>query len=123
MTKTTRTVNLDAAADILGISKEAIRKRIQRGTLDAEKDSSGRWQVRLSETDRTTDQDNGQDKKDNVQDASGRIQAMQDEIIFLRKELERKDQLMAMLMQRVPQIEAPKKTRFFDRFKHKTHSE
>ena len=114
MDGTTRTVSLDAAAAIMGISKEALRKRIQRGTIDAAKDAAGHWQVRLSEQDRTAGQDTGQDM-------TGRVQAMQDEIIFLRKELERKDQLMAMLMQRVPQIEEPKqRSGFFDLFKRKT---
>lgn len=117
MGSTSKTVGLDVAAGIMGISKEALRKRIQRGTIEAEKDSAGRWQVRLPESDKTDSQDSRTDSKDNGQDMSGRLAAMQDEIIFLRKELERKDQLMAMLMNRVPQIEAPRKTSFFDRFK------
>ena len=115
MSSTKRTVSPNEAAAILGISKDAVRKRIKRGTLDAFKDSSGRWQINLSDDDRTDGQDKSTDKTDDKADMSGRVQALQDEITFLRKELERKDQLMAMLMQRVPQLEAPKQAGFFSK--------
>ena len=115
MSSTKRTVSPNEAAAILGISKDAVRKRIKRGTLDAFKDSSGRWQINLSDNDRTIGQDESADKTDDKADMSGRVQALQDEISFLRKELERKDQLMAMLMQRVPQLEAPKQAGFFSK--------
>ena len=120
MASTKQTVNIDKAAAILGISKEAVRKRIQRGTLDAVKDPTGRWQITLDSTARTGDQDDGQDKADGNLDA---VQSMRDEIIFLRKELERRDQLMAMLMQRVPQLEAPKKTGLIDRLFRRGHKD
>ena len=35
------------ASSLLGISKDAVRKRIKRGTVDAEKDNNGQWVVYL----------------------------------------------------------------------------
>lgn len=35
------------AAERLGISRDAIKKRIRRGTIDAKKDEQGRWRVRI----------------------------------------------------------------------------
>lgn len=116
-----RTMTIETAAAVLGISKEAVRKRIQRGTLEAVKDATGRWQITLDDTGRTDGQDTGQDDPGRVQANSDAVQAMRDEIIFLRKELERRDQLMAMLMQRVPQLEAPKQTGFFTRLFKRSH--
>jgi chromosome segregation ATPase len=64
---TKRIVYLDAAADILGVSPEALRKRIKRGSIDATKDEGGRWLITLP---------------DDVQDGGGgRGQAEKDVII------------------------------------------
>ncbi len=40
-------IPLSEAAEILGLSTEAIRKRIKRKTMDGYMDESGRWMVRL----------------------------------------------------------------------------
>lgn len=64
---TKRIVYLDEAADILGLSQEALRKRIKRGTIGAQKDAAGRWQVFI---------------EDGVQDAeSGHVKAIKDAYI------------------------------------------
>lgn len=61
---TKRIVYLDEAADILGLSQEALRKRIKRGTMSAQKDAAGRWQVLI---------------EDGVQDVdSGHVKAIKD---------------------------------------------
>jgi hypothetical protein len=52
-----KTVGIDEASQILGISKEALRKRINRGSIDARKDKDGRWLVTVNDT----GQDRGQD--------------------------------------------------------------
>ena len=87
------------AAVRLGISREALRKRINRGSIPAEK-RQGRWVVFL-EADTGTDaasrqQDAGQDntrhepdaERDTKEDAL--VAALRDEIGFLRSELERR---------------------------------
>lgn len=99
---TKRTFSLDEAAGILGLTKEALRKRIKRGSIVAEKDGSGMWQVILEDADQDGRHDTGQDVSSPV------VQAMQSEIDFLRHELERKDHIIMALTQKIPQLEAPK---------------
>ena len=45
------------AAEVLGISKEAVRKRIERGSLDAEKQEDGTWIIALQAVTSTQDSD------------------------------------------------------------------
>ena len=109
------------AAAQLGLSVDAVRKRIRRGTLTAYK-VDAEWRVVLPDRPgRGQDvvpnavQDAGQD---NVQDASTQelLAALRDEVTFLRRELEarageletraeelrRKDEIIAALVQRFP---------------------
>jgi hypothetical protein len=96
------------AASALGISQDAVRKRIARGTISHDRDESGRVFVYLapSETVHKTDQDTA---SKTVQDAY--IQSLEDQIAFLRRELERKDGILLNLTERIPQLEAPQETR------------
>ena len=96
------------AADALGISQDAIRKRIARGTISHDRDESGRVYVYLSpsETVHKTDQDTA---SKTVQDAY--IRSLEDQIAFLRRELERKDGILLNLTERIPQLEAPSEAR------------
>jgi predicted site-specific integrase-resolvase len=99
---TKRTYSLDEAAGILGLSKEALRKRIRRGSIDATKDEAGRWQVIIEDAGQAIGQDAGQDA------SSPLVKALQKQIDFLEKELERKDHILMALTQKIPQLEAPK---------------
>jgi uncharacterized coiled-coil protein SlyX len=96
------------AADALNISQDAVRKRIARGTIPHDRGESGRVFVYLapSETVHKTDQDIQQDTASKtVQDAH--IRSLEDQIAFLRRELERKDAILLNLTERIPAIEAP----------------
>jgi hypothetical protein len=96
------------AADALDISQDAVRKRIARGTIPHDRDDSGRVYVYLSpsETVHKTDQDTLQDDASKtVQDAY--IRSLEDQIAFLRRELERKDGILLNLTERIPQLESP----------------
>ena len=100
------------AADALAISQDAVRKRIARGTIAHDRDESGRVYVYLSasETVHKTDQDTVQDDATKtVQDTY--IRSLEDQIAFLRRELERKDTILLNLTERIPQLEAPQETR------------
>jgi excisionase family DNA binding protein len=100
------------AARALGISQDAVRKRIARGTISHDRDESGRVLVYLapSETVHKTDQDTTQDAASKtVQDAY--IRSLEDQIAFLRRELERKDGILLNLTERIPQLEAPHEAR------------
>ena len=104
-----RLVTVSGAAQLLGISPEAVRARLTRGTLQREKGDDGTTYVRLNDDrtrtndDRTADQTrtNG-DRTDPTPDT---FQLMQDQIDFLRRELERKDTIIMSLIQRVPELE------------------
>jgi hypothetical protein len=96
------------AADALSISQDAVRKRIARGTIPHDRDETGRVHVYLapSETIHRTDQDIAQDDAaKTVQDAY--ILSLEDQIAFLRRELERKDTILLNLTDRIPELEAP----------------
>jgi uncharacterized coiled-coil protein SlyX len=100
------------AADALSISQDAVRKRIARGTILHDRDESGRVYVFLSpsETVHKTRQDSVQDDATKtVQDAH--IRSLEDQIAFLRRELERKDAILLNLTERIPELEAPSETR------------
>src|SRR5215213_972301 len=96
------------AAEALKISQDAVRKRIARGTIPHDRDGTGRVHVYLSpsETVHKTDQDTAQDDATKtVQDAY--IRSLEDQIAFLRRELERKDTILLNLTERIPELEAP----------------
>jgi len=61
---TKRLVNIEQASDILGLSKEAIRKRIKRGTIDAKKDALGKWLIAIEDDVEDTVQYSRQAEKD-----------------------------------------------------------
>ena len=46
---TKRLVYIDEAAAIMDVSKEAIRKRIKRGTIEAKKDAAGKWLIAIQD--------------------------------------------------------------------------
>jgi uncharacterized coiled-coil protein SlyX len=100
------------AADALNISQDAVRKRITRGTIPHDRDDSGRVYVYLSpsETVHKTGQDTVQnDATKTVQDAY--IRSLEDQIAFLRSELERKDAILLNLTERIPELKAPSEAR------------
>jgi uncharacterized coiled-coil protein SlyX len=100
------------AADALDISQDAVRKRIARVTIPHDRDDSGRVHVYLSpsETIHKTDQDTMQDDATKtVQDTY--IRSLEDQVTFLRRELERKDAILLNLTERIPELEAPSEAR------------
>src|SRR5215203_3233753 len=88
-----RRVSVQEAAEHLGTTVDAIRKRVQRGTISHKKDPDGRVWVFL-DTDRT-EQATGQDTTGQRQDAlleakDGTIADLRDRVEFLERELERR---------------------------------
>ena len=95
------------AAVRLGVKEQAIRKRIQRGTIAHDKDDDGRVYVYLDPEDGATGTsiDTGMDTL---------LQSLQDQIAYLRQEAEdwkeearRKDTIIMSLTQRLPELQAP----------------
>jgi len=99
-------ISVPEAAELLGVTQSAVRKRVQRGTIPWDKDSEGRIYVyvNLSETSPET----GADKKRDTAAGQSRdelLEVYRDQVEFLRREIERKDTLLMSLMQRVPELE------------------
>jgi excisionase family DNA binding protein len=108
-----RALTVAQAADALGVSQDAIRKRIRRGTIQSERDESGRVYVYVpaSETVHKTDQDTYQ-----PQSESDRLTSeLRDRLRYVEEQLEAERQahaearrlLMAALERIPPQLEAP----------------
>jgi hypothetical protein len=111
-----RALTVAQAADALGVSQDAVRKRIRRGTIQSGRDESGRIYVYVaaSETVHKTDQDTSQPQSD----ASALISAKDETIATLRGQLEAERQahaearrIIAGLVERIPAIEAPRDER------------
>jgi hypothetical protein len=106
-------VTIQEAANRLGVKEGAIRKRIERGTIESEKDDhTGRVFVYVDEPpleDHDTGYDGGYDAL-YPEGYDTLVRSMQEQIEWLRRELERKDHLLAMALERIPAIEAPPDT-------------
>jgi hypothetical protein len=94
-------LDVNQAAEALGISTDAVRKRASRGTLDSEKTEDGSLYVWL---------DNGAPNgtPTGSTPTQAHLDSLQEQIEFLRHELERKDHLLAAALERIPAIEAPR---------------
>jgi hypothetical protein len=109
-------VTVDEAARHLGLTVDAVRKRVQRGQIGYDKDEAGRVRIILDE---------GETLQDESPDTTGRVAGAHDDLVeelrdrvhYLERMLEderearteerrRHDTLMAQLMQRIPQLEA-----------------
>ncbi len=128
-------MTLREAARVLGISKEAVRKRVKRNTLAHEKGEDGRVYVSLPEGDvyipdggdegmdasvdasvdaggdEGTDDAGGRDH-DHPDDRDELISELRAEVAAWREESRRKDHIIAGLIERLPpQLEAPREPR------------
>jgi predicted ArsR family transcriptional regulator len=107
------------AAQALGISAEAVRQRVRRGTLPTEKSEDGTVFVLIAGRERThTDADGTGDGTTDKAFIEAHLDHALDEIRFLREELairneelRRKDHIIAALTERIPEIEAPPEQR------------
>jgi hypothetical protein len=89
------------AAEYMGVSVEAVRGRIKRGTLEHEKAPDGTVYVLL-------DTDQLQPVGGKPGDQSLLMIRLENEIEFLRRELERKDAILLRMAERIPKPPPPK---------------
>ncbi len=103
-------VSIDEASKLLGISKEAIRKRISRGTIEASKDDNGHWQVTVHDTGKDTGQVSGDDTR-------ALLEHLKDENKRLWDELQRKDIIIMNMSENMKLLAppAPRQTTFLQR--------
>lgn len=107
-----RRTTVSEAAEILGISAEAVRGRIRRGTLPVEREG-GRVYVRLEKApeDRTTD-DQSRTTDDRPGDRTDLLIAeLQDRVRSLEEANRENRRIIAALTSRIPAIEAPSEAR------------
>lgn len=107
-------VTVSEAAQLLGLSAEAVRSRVQRGTLESTK-SGGKVYVLLDADQTSVNRPTatGRRPNDESTDASPDsstarlLDSQQEQINWLRREVERKDTIIMSLTQRIPELEAP----------------
>ena len=102
-------VPLPEAARRLGVTENALRKRVQRGTVPAAKGADERWYVFLD--DQAGGQGAGQDAGQATDQAAARpdrtddlIDALQAEVTWLREQMSFKDQTITALAARVADL-------------------
>jgi excisionase family DNA binding protein len=95
------------AAEMLGVTQSAIRKRIQRGTIPWDKDAEGRVYVYVDPSEERPETGDSW-SRDPVpgQSRDDLLEAYKEQVEFLRQELERKDTIIMSLTQRIPELEA-----------------
>jgi hypothetical protein len=111
-----RLLTVHEAASALGLTVEAVRSRLKRGSLPKEKDEDGTVYVVLEgvddgvASDQSTDQARPGD--DQSLDLSLLIARLEDEVVYLRQEAEdwkeearRKDTIIMTMAQRIPELE------------------
>jgi predicted ArsR family transcriptional regulator len=95
-------VTVQEAARRLGITESAIRKRVERGVLNHDKEADGRVYVYLDT------RDIGRDK---VRDSSYDmiVTRLENENEFLRRELERKDAILLNMTEAMKALSPPER--------------
>ena len=102
------------AAEALGISQDAVYKRVERNKIVHERDADGRVYVYVdrAQTSQSMSTDSQSDTSENRYIAS-----LEDQVRYLRDQLERAEQrdrenrrLLAAALERIPELEAPPDT-------------
>src|SRR4051812_33742497 len=117
---TTVRMTVGQAAQALGISAEAVRQRVRRGTLPTEKSEDGSVFVLVAAERTRTDADGTNDGTTDKALLAAHLDHALDEIRFLREELftrneelRRKDHLLAALTECIPELESVRESREF----------
>jgi len=103
-------VTVAEAAQLLSLSAEAVRSRVQRGTLRSVKENSTVYvllDVAQTRPDAAQTDEGAGTQTHLSGDQTEFISSLQEHIDWLRREVERKDTLLMSLMQRIPELEAP----------------
>jgi hypothetical protein len=99
-----RRVTVREAAILLGVSEGAVRKRVDRETLEHGKGADGRVYVYLPDG-----VDNGQDAS-TTHESGALISEMKERIGFLEEELRRKDTILLNMTEAMKALNPPQET-------------
>jgi len=106
---TRRLLTVPEAAEALGLTVDAVRSRIKRGTLPKEKTPDGNVFVVVEDgqdAQAEPTNDRGDDPGGDWARAQARIiERLEDEVTFLRRQLEHRDHLLAAALERIPALE------------------
>jgi hypothetical protein len=100
-----RRVTLREAAGILEVSKEAVRKRVSRGTLRHDKGPDGTVYVYLD-----AGGDAGGDAPDIYEEMRSRIESLERQLEEANTRDRENRRLLAAALERIPELEAPPAT-------------
>ncbi len=111
-TPTTRRVPVEEAAKLLGITANAVRKRIERGTLRSEREGDTRYVLLEADMPKSaTGMSSGMPA--DIALVQAYLDSMRDQVDYLKtviaardEEIRRKDHLLAAALERIPAIEA-----------------
>jgi hypothetical protein len=107
-------LSVPQAAERLGITQDAVRKRIKRGYIEWGKDEDRRLYVWVdpAETAKETSSNTSSETSRDVDDAVllDYVETLKDRIRHLEDESRRKDHLLAAALERIPAIEPPPDT-------------
>lgn len=111
--QTSRRVTVPDAAKLLGISVEAVRGRIKRGTLEHEKEEGGAVYVLLDAdrsqpvVDQSPDQTALELMRELIEENRERLRYLERQVEEEREARRRADMLLARLVERIPELEMP----------------
>ena len=101
-------VSVPEAAQRLGVTQDAVRKRIHRDAIAWEQDGDGRYYVYLEDTQDTTRTTSRERRHDtHERDRDMLIEFLRSELAAWQEEARRKDHIIAALTERIPELEAP----------------
>ena len=112
-------VTVEEAAKILGTSENAVRKRIERGTLTSEKVDGVRyvllWDIDMLQHASGTAGGSVGNMSHDAALMQAHLDSMQEQVSYLKsvvqtrdEELRRKDHIIAALTERIPELEPPR---------------
>jgi transposase-like protein len=103
----TRRVTLREASEILGVSVEAVRKRVKRASLRSDKGPDGRVYVYLDEGGDASYPGPGVESSELVDELRRQNDYLRQQLDIRTEELKEHRRLLAGLIERVPELEAP----------------
>jgi len=95
----------------LGVSDSAIRKRVQRGTLQHHKEQDGRVYVYLDMGETVEDKVRDASRDELVDELRDRVRRLEQDLDTRAEELREHRRIIAVLTSRIPQLEAPRDER------------
>ncbi len=103
-----RRLTVQAAAVELGITEAAVRNRIKRGTLRAEREGGRVYVVLAGAANRGEPSDQSDEPRDEPSDQSELIAVLREQLAAEREANRENRRIIAVLASRVPQLEAPR---------------